>query len=56
MPIDNRILGEGLVQEKQAGYLRKACFCSNFDFTDEKKLAAESSNVGGAHRSTWKLY
>ena len=36
MPIDNRILGEGLVQEKQAGYLRKAYFCSNFDLTDEK--------------------
>ena len=39
LPKDNRILGEGLVQEKQTGYLRKACFCSNFDFPDEKKTS-----------------
>ena len=28
--MDNGISGEGSVEEKQAGYLRKASFCSNF--------------------------
>ena len=44
--MDNGISGEGSVEEKQAGYLRKASFCSNFDFTDEKRQVAH----------TWKLY
>ena len=37
--MDNGISGEGSVEEKQAGYLRKASFCSNFDFTDETKTS-----------------